>query len=171
MVLFCISEVIYDEIDESRLESIKSVGSRDVSEGDVTATPSSSAQTVMRSAKTGDGKRVQMPQPKFNTTSKKKEKIFKRTQMKTHTLDVYDDNETTEPSKGKDEISETKHDSCRMVLVKGITSDMSKDALELFFENRKKSGGGEIENTTIDLKKGEAVIEFKSSKGNLTFSF
>ncbi|KAL3863575.1 hypothetical protein ACJMK2_005326 [Sinanodonta woodiana] len=49
----------------------------------------------------------------------------------------------------------------RMIRVCGIAKSISKDALEMFFENTRKSGGGDIENLEWERKKGEAFITFK----------
>lgn len=54
---------------------------------------------------------------------------------------------------------------CRKVLVKGVSASTSKESLELLFENKRKTGGGEIESTVLNEKKGEAIIEFKSIEG------
>ncbi|KAL3863607.1 hypothetical protein ACJMK2_005358 [Sinanodonta woodiana] len=48
-----------------------------------------------------------------------------------------------------------------MIRVRGIAKSISKDALEMFFENTRKSGGGDIENLEWERKKGEAFITFK----------
>ncbi|KAK3600834.1 hypothetical protein CHS0354_014195 [Potamilus streckersoni] len=53
------------------------------------------------------------------------------------------------------------HETPRMIRVHGLAMSISKDTLELFFENTKKCGGGEIENLEWERKKGEAFITFK----------
>jgi hypothetical protein len=58
-------------------------------------------------------------------------------------------------------------ESCRTILVTGLSSDVTKDALELYFENKKKTGGGEIVSAAINEKKMEVIIEFKEHEGIL----
>ena len=48
--------------------------------------------------------------------------------------------------------------------VRGIPSDASEDIVRMFFENRKRSGGGEVKNVSLD-KKGTAVITFYDAEG------
>ena len=48
-----------------------------------------------------------------------------------------------------------------MVKISGVTNKIPKEALEMFFENPRKSGGGEIENLNIILSKQVAIIGVK----------
>ncbi|XP_060567744.1 protein mono-ADP-ribosyltransferase PARP14-like [Ruditapes philippinarum] len=80
-------------------------------------------------------------------------------------LSIYDDNEYENNLEGNDNgKSEGAEESCRTILVTGLSLDVSKEALELYFENKKKTGGGEIVSAIINEKKLEAVIEFKESE-------
>ncbi len=56
----------------------------------------------------------------------------------------------------------------RRVVVDNIDPGASKEYLTLFFENKKRSGGGEVEHVYIDQGKGRAVIVFKEAEGKAT---
>ena len=54
--------------------------------------------------------------------------------------------------------------SKRMIIVKGINEDIDTEVLEMYFESKKKSGGGEIEH--LERKSNTiAVITFKEVEG------
>ncbi len=59
----------------------------------------------------------------------------------------------------------------RRVVVDNIDPGAINEYLILFFENRKRSGGGEIENVYIDHGKGRAVIVFKEAEGKASGLF
>lgn len=69
-------------------------------------------------------------------------------------LPIYD-------SSGNDEREAARN----TVLVKGLTESISREMLELFFENRVKTGGGEIKDISINKKKREAMIMFYDENG------
>ena len=52
------------------------------------------------------------------------------------------------------------------VIVDGITDSIGADTLELYFENYKKSNGGEIENVEV-VNSTTAVITFIEAEGKL----
>ena len=56
-------------------------------------------------------------------------------------------------------------ESCqpKAVKVSGISSQMSKDFLSVFFENRYRFGGGDIEHVEYDDNDGTAVITFEEA--------
>ena len=56
-------------------------------------------------------------------------------------------------------------ESCRprAIHVQGICKDTSEEFLQLFFENRRKSGGGDIEHVDYHNEEGIAVITFKDA--------
>ena len=62
-------------------------------------------------------------------------------------------------------------ESCqpKAVTVSGISSQMSKEFLTLFFENRHKSGGGDIEHLEYDDKDGIAVITFEEADSKFSY--
>lgn len=53
----------------------------------------------------------------------------------------------------------------RTVRVEGIRADTTNDTLEIFFENKKKSGGGDICETTRSKGSSTALIEFLDVTG------
>lgn len=76
------------------------------------------------------------------------------------------DNEYYDDKKDNDEKeSEGIEKGCRRILVTGLPAEISRDTLELYFENKKKTGGGEIVSATINEKKMQAIIEFKDIEG------
>ena len=57
-------------------------------------------------------------------------------------------------------------ESCRpkAVKVSGIDSHTPKDFISLFFENRHRSGGGEIDDLEYDQEEGLAIITFMDAE-------
>lgn len=54
----------------------------------------------------------------------------------------------------------------KQLLISGLPDDTDEESIEIFFESKRKSGGGLIRRTDFRKEQGEAVIEFKSWKGN-----
>jgi len=56
-------------------------------------------------------------------------------------------------------------ESCRprAIKVEGIPKDTSEELLQLLFENRRKSGGGDIEQLDYDTEEDIAVIVFRDA--------
>lgn len=55
-------------------------------------------------------------------------------------------------------------EDCPTILeVKGIPPSTTEDSVKLYFENRRRSGGGEGEVVKVDMKKGKnkALVFFK----------
>jgi len=50
-----------------------------------------------------------------------------------------------------------------VIIVKGEVEDVGQEALELYFTNKKRCGGGEIVNILLEDK--QATITFKDSSG------
>jgi hypothetical protein len=51
------------------------------------------------------------------------------------------------------------------IRVRGINDKIPEDMLKLFFENERRSGGGDIEDFFVDRPSGFAVITFESREG------
>ena len=51
------------------------------------------------------------------------------------------------------------------VKITGLTSPFEEDMLAMFFENKRRSGGGDIENIESDPGKGQAFITYVNSEG------
>jgi hypothetical protein len=140
-ISFSVAENIYDVIDEEKLKSLRHNSVSDSARS--SAPPPAPPRT--------------RPPSKPRTTDTKKSR-----------LSVYDDNEYENNLKGNDNgKSEGAEESCRTILVTGLSSDVTKDSLELYFENRKKTGGGEIVSAVMNEKKMEVIIKFKEHKGIL----
>ena len=54
-----------------------------------------------------------------------------------------------------------------MVKITGVTKKIPNEALEMFFENPRKSGGGDIEKLDVILSKQMAIITYEDQKGNI----
>ena len=52
-----------------------------------------------------------------------------------------------------------------------LTESASEDFLELYFENEKKSGGGDLKDIQLDETEGEAYVTFETEEGMLTVLF
>ena len=46
-------------------------------------------------------------------------------------------------------------------MVSNIPSGVEQEDLELYFENERRTGGGQVTDVDYDPKRGTAVIEFK----------
>ena len=57
--------------------------------------------------------------------------------------------------------------SGRKLLVKGLKESITKRELEIHFQSRKKSGGGDIQVVELNSTKGEAVVVFEDEEGYL----
>ena len=54
--------------------------------------------------------------------------------------------------------------------VSGIPETTSEEFLKMYFENKKRAGGGDIKTMTYDKQEGMATITFSDPSGNLTNS-
>ena len=59
----------------------------------------------------------------------------------------------------------------RSLVVQGLNADITEETLELFFENTKRSGGGDIVRITLDPNTGSATILFEEADGIMTICF
>lgn len=99
----------------------------------------------------------------------------KAVEYKGHTMcisEYHEMNESTERRKSLAVDEQSDHDSpsrdvnlIKAVKVSGITKDMKSDVLLMFFENFRRSGGGDIENMDFTPGSDTAVITFKDDKG------
>ena len=51
-----------------------------------------------------------------------------------------------------------------VVIIRGLAQNTTEDALQNYFENTKRSGGGDVEE--VDMKGDWARIKFESPEGN-----
>ena len=56
----------------------------------------------------------------------------------------------------------------RKLLISGYPEGTTSDQLMMYFQSRKKSGGGDVED--IELREGQAVITFEQEEGMLLVS-
>ncbi|XP_046369034.2 protein mono-ADP-ribosyltransferase PARP14-like [Haliotis rufescens] len=69
--------------------------------------------------------------------------------------------ETSDPGGGPREDPGDTKDPPKTVLVEGIHKSMSKETLELYFESKKRSGGGDVEDIELNLAEGTALLTFQ----------
>ncbi|XP_072025000.1 protein mono-ADP-ribosyltransferase PARP14-like [Amphiura filiformis] len=60
------------------------------------------------------------------------------------------------------DLSEESEKTSGIIVVQGITESIDEDFLMVYFENVKRSGGGEIENVEMNPSKNSATITFKN---------
>ena len=53
----------------------------------------------------------------------------------------------------------------RTVLVRGISPTTEKEVLRIFFQSKRRSQGGKIDNIVYTKSKGEATITFQKREG------
>ena len=56
----------------------------------------------------------------------------------------------------------------RKLLISGYPEGTTSEQLMMYFQSRKKSGGGDVED--IQLQEGQAVITFQQEEGMLSVS-
>ena len=56
-------------------------------------------------------------------------------------------------------------DADRTILVRGIAPTTEKEVLRLFFQSKRRSQGGKIDNIVYTKSKGEATITFQKREG------
>lgn len=54
----------------------------------------------------------------------------------------------------------------RVIEVSGLAPNTTQDAIWNYFENKRRSGGGEIENVELQPDLGKALVTFLNAKGN-----
>ena len=77
-----------------------------------------------------------------------------------------------EPTQQPEDIAKNVEDVplTNKILVKNFLPAIDEDMLELFFESKKKSGGGPIKNVQLNREKSWAVVEFCEADGNFSTS-
>ena len=58
-------------------------------------------------------------------------------------------------------VSAEKVQITNCILVRGLAANTSKDMVELYFENSRKSGGGPVSDVQIDTEENCAVVIFE----------
>ena len=78
-----------------------------------------------------------------------------------HTLDDAPLDVSFEMRGRRDEDSKT-------IEVAGLPASTTKDSILNYFENKRRSGGGEVETVDLRLEAGVAFVTFKDIDGKLT---
>lgn len=79
--------------------------------------------------------------------------------------------------KAQESIKDTTEDSVPeephcTIKVKGVDKSASRDTVEFYFENTRRSGGGELESVKSDSEEEDVIyVTFKSEKGNFAEKF
>ena len=63
------------------------------------------------------------------------------------------------------EISFAEVSSPTTVMIRNLPSDVSRDVLELYFSNRRRSDGGQVVDVTFDIEHQHALVTFADYKG------
>lgn len=51
------------------------------------------------------------------------------------------------------------------VMIRNLPIDISRDVLELYFSNRRRSDGGQVTEVNLDLEHQHALVTFSDPKG------
>ena len=73
--------------------------------------------------------------------------------------------EEEEEMKVEETEADTAEIETKAILVEGLKTNTDQEVLGLFFENTKRSGGGEIQNIQMYQKSGRAIIWFTEADG------
>ena len=55
----------------------------------------------------------------------------------------------------------------RTIEVTGLSATTTKDSIEMFFENKRRSGGGEVEHVDYAPDQGKAIVTFANAESKL----
>lgn len=58
-------------------------------------------------------------------------------------------------------------ENSKTIEVSGLPASMTKDSIWNYFENKRRSGGGEVETVDLKLEAGVAFVTFKDIGGKL----
>jgi hypothetical protein len=71
----------------------------------------------------------------------------------------------TRPKLNDSEISLAEVTPPATVMIRNLPSDISRDVLELYFSNRRRSDGGQVVDVTLDHEHQHALVTFADYKG------
>ena len=63
------------------------------------------------------------------------------------------------------EVSENTGDGEKTIKVSGLAAKTTEDSILNYFENKRRSGGGEVESVDLRSDTGVAVVTFKDASG------
>ena len=75
------------------------------------------------------------------------------------------------PQDESGESSEKKHEEAGAIKVTKLPPGTTEEAITLFFENSKRSGGGEVEKVEYDEANHSAVVWFREVEGKDSLHF
>ena len=87
--------------------------------------------------------------------------LYNKKQIKVEVFQADDDN--TEGAESGEE-QEAESDGCT-IEVRGYKDTTSQDTIEMYFENTRRSGGGELEKIEEDEDEGMYLLTFESKEG------
>ena len=65
------------------------------------------------------------------------------------------------------EMRGRKDENSKTIKVTGLPASTTKDSILNYFENKRRSGGGEVETVDLNLKAGVAFVTFKDFGGKM----
>ena len=65
------------------------------------------------------------------------------------------------------EMRDTRDENTKTIEVAGFPGSTTKDSILNYFENKRRSGGGEVETVDLRHKAGVAYVTFKDTDGKL----
>ena len=57
--------------------------------------------------------------------------------------------------------------ACDSILISGLSAQVTKDTITLYFENVRRSGGGDVKDVVLHKDTNSAVVYFEDGQGNL----
>ena len=63
------------------------------------------------------------------------------------------------------EMSDNCKEGGKTIIVTGLAAKTTKDSILNYFENKRRSGGGEVENVELQRDKGVAFVTFEDANG------
>ena len=78
-----------------------------------------------------------------------------------------DNEEEEENSRDEEYLKEPEKVDTNAILIEGLNPSTEKEVLELFFENSKRSGGGDIRDIQMYPVSGRAIVWFEETTSKL----
>ena len=63
------------------------------------------------------------------------------------------------------ELLDNAENTSKTIQITGLTAQSTEDSIRNYFENERRSGGGEVEAVTFRLEENMAVVTFKDVEG------
>ena len=75
----------------------------------------------------------------------------------------------TRPKLNDSEISFIEVTPPATIMIRNLPTDVSRDVLELYFSNRRRSDGGQVTDVVFDHEHQHALVTFADYKGNSSY--